>query len=220
MPLGGITALIHQKTPRDHWVGAESSEVTAYYEGPGFVVVDVTFLFTRKTPGSPADGPGAYRAGYRFWVPKASSGWFIMQGLWVENIDTTPWNLESIFYYTHPAIGGNARGDEEAGFNVPNFYIPFGAWEDTRAGYGLAAIALGESRLLTTGKINMAFTRTAVIPLAVSCSRGKIRRGGPPCCAFRLPDRQQGGTSPPVGRGPFRGSQPFAVNKYLLNNIP
>ena len=62
-----------------------------------------------------------------------------------------PWNLESIFYYTRPAIGGNARGDEEAGFTVPNFYIPFGAWEDT-CRYGLAAIALGEEPVINYWK--------------------------------------------------------------------
>ena len=185
VPLGGITALIHQKTPRDHWVGAESSEVTAYYEGPGFVVVDVTFLFTRKTPGSPADGPGAYRAGYRFWVPKASSGWFIMQGLWVENIDTTPWNLESIFYYTHPAIGGNARGDEEAGFNVPNFYIPFGAWEDTRAGYGLAAIALGEEPVINYWKDKYGFHSDCRYTVGRLLQPGeRYEEAGPPAVHF------------------------------------
>jgi hypothetical protein len=162
--------------------------VTAYYEGPGFVAVDVTFLFTRKTPGSPADGPGAYRAGYRFWVPKASSGWFIMQGLWVENIDTTPWNLESIFYYTRPAIGGNARGDEEGGFNVPSFYIPFGAWEDTRAGYGLAVIALGEEPAIYYWKDKYGFHSDCRYTVGRLLQPGeRYEEAGPPAVHFGYP---------------------------------
>lgn len=184
VPLGGITALIHQKHPQDHWVSAGHSKVTAYYEGSDFVTVDVTFLFEKKA-NSPAEGPGAYRAGYRFWAPKNASGWFIVQGLWVENIDTTPWNLQNIFYYTRPAIGGRAKGDEEGAFNVPNFYIPFGSWEDTQAGYGLAVIALGEEPAINYWKDKDGFHSDCRHVVGIELQPGeRYEKAGPPAVHF------------------------------------
>jgi agarase len=154
--LGVYHPLIHQQAPSDLWTRPDETAVTAVREDAEFTVVDMTFA--RKGGGAaitqfdPAtgqrapqqDAPPAFRTAYRFWIPKQSCGWFGAQSLWVESADARPWRLASIFHYTRPAIGGSAEGDEPAKVNVPDFYLPVGAWEDRAAGLGQAVFGLGE----------------------------------------------------------------------------
>lgn len=154
--LGTYHPIIHQQAPGNLWTSPDGSAVTAVREDAQFVVVDMTF--TRKAGGDAIttfdpemgrqvpqeDEPPAYAAGWRFWMPKESSGWFGAQSLWVENTDTRPWKVAGLFHYTRPAIGGSAEGDEESDLNVPNFYLPVAAWEDPEAGLGQAVFGLGE----------------------------------------------------------------------------
>lgn len=154
--LGAYHGLIHQRAPGDLWTSPDESAVTAVREDDQFVVVDMTFTrsgggeaittFDREAGRRVAqeDEPPAYAAGWRFWIPKESCGWFGAQSLWVENTDSRAWKLAGLFHYTQPALGGSPDGDDEAGVNVPNFYIPLGAWEDREAGLGQAVFALGE----------------------------------------------------------------------------
>ncbi|KPK58137.1 MAG: hypothetical protein AMK73_09455 [Planctomycetes bacterium SM23_32] len=137
--LGAFYPLLYQQVPANHWVGPDAGGVTAVREDEAFVVVDMTF--TRAASG----GAAAYAAGWRFWVPRQSSGWFGAQPLWVENSDVRPWTLAGLFHYTRPAIGGSAEGDDSSGVNVPNFYIPVTAWEDPDAGLGQGAFGYGGS---------------------------------------------------------------------------
>jgi len=41
----------------------------------------------------------AIGAGWRYWIPKDTSGWIASQCLWVENADTIPWRLGEVFHY-------------------------------------------------------------------------------------------------------------------------
>lgn len=134
-PLGKYVAVIHQKYPDDDWTRPDGARVTALREGQGFTVVDVTFVHEN----GPAPG---YAAGYRLWIPKESSGWFAAQALWVENTSSESWTLADIFHYAIPAIGGDEEGDGPGSLDVPNFYIPFGSWEDPEAGLGQGVFSL------------------------------------------------------------------------------
>jgi len=155
-PLGRYEPLIHQRTPTDLWSRPDTATLDAVREDGEFIVLDMTF--GRKRGGQAItqfdakagarvpqrDEPPAYRAGWRIWVPRQSRGWFAAQSLWVENADERPWQLAGIFHYTDPTIGGSAEGDSEEGFNVPNFYVPLGAWRDPGVGLGQAVTALGD----------------------------------------------------------------------------
>ncbi len=154
VPLGAYQPLIQQQAPGNLWTRPDATAVTAVREDADFVVVDVTV--SRRAGGQAittfdpqagrrapqTDEPPAYRAGWRFWVPRESCGWFAAQSLWVENADARPWKLAGLFHYTAPAIGGDPAGDEEATVNVPNFYVPVGGWEDAQVGLGQAVTAL------------------------------------------------------------------------------
>jgi hypothetical protein len=151
--LGTFGPLIHQQVPGNLWVSPESGTVTAVREDSDFMVVDMRFThggagqaITAFDPDTgrrvaQADVPAAFAADWRFWIPKESSGWFAAQSLRLENTDTRPWELASLFHYTRPALGGSEEGDEEGSISVPNFYIRLGAWEDAAAGLGMAVFS-------------------------------------------------------------------------------
>ena len=138
--LGSFVPLLHQKAPGDAWRGPDAAAIDGIRTGEGLTVVDVTF---RHTPdAAEAAGSPAYAAGWRFWFPSQSSGWFAAQSLWVENTDSRPWTLAGLYHYTRPTIGGSPDGDAAAGLAVPDFYLPVGAWEDAAAALGQGAVAL------------------------------------------------------------------------------
>jgi hypothetical protein len=183
--LGTYEALIHEKVPGDLWVRPEEHEVSAVYEDDEFMVVDVTFThsgegeaitqFDRETGRrvEQLNRPAAYRTAYRFWIPKAGSGWFGVHDLWVENTDRAPWTLAAAFHYTRPAIGGSRDGDDGARMNVPNFFIRLGAWEDEAAGYGQAVIALGEQPTIGYWKAEDGFHSDCRRPIGVELQPGQ-----------------------------------------------
>jgi hypothetical protein len=152
-PLGTFGPMIHQRVPRDLWVSPEDGAVTAVREDADFLVVDMTFshggggqamtVFDAQAGARvpQADAPGAFKADWRFWIPRNGSGWFGAQSLRVENADARPWELASLFHFVRPALGGSEEGDEEGSLNVPNFYLRLGAWEDAQAGLGVAVFS-------------------------------------------------------------------------------
>ena len=133
--LGRYAAVIHQEYPEDDWTHPDKARVTAVRDGEDFTAVDLTF--THESGQAPA-----YSAGYRLWAPKNGAGWLAAQALWVENTDSQAWTLAEIFHYTVPALGGDSTGDGPGSLDVPNFYIPFGSWEDGEAGIGQAVFSL------------------------------------------------------------------------------
>lgn len=142
--LGRFVPLLHQRGERDEWNRAESARLTAVREDESMTVVDATA--ERRHEGS------GWQAGWRFWIPRRSGGWFGAQNLWVRNTGNRSWTLAGIFHYTIPAIGGDPAGDEEAPLNVPNFYLPLGGWQDAEAGVGQGVTALGAGLRITYWK--------------------------------------------------------------------
>jgi hypothetical protein len=136
VPLGSYAPTVHQHDGQDHWTRPTDTRVTAVRADGHFTVVDMEF-----THEAGAAAPPAYQAGWRFWVPRRSSGWFAAQSLWVRNSGARPWRLAGLFHYILPAVGGSSEDDVAAFAGVPNFYLDLAAWEDTRAGLGLGILA-------------------------------------------------------------------------------
>ena len=133
--LGRYVGIIHQKYGEEDWTRPDAAQVNAVREGENLTAIDL--VFTHESGQAPG-----YSAGYRLWMPKDGAGWFAAQGLWVENTDSNPWRLAEMFHYTIPALGGDSKGDGPGSLDVPNFYIPFGSWEDPDAGVGQGVFSL------------------------------------------------------------------------------
>ena len=148
--LGRFYPLLHQKAPADVWRGPDAASIDSIRQDDDFTVIEMTF---RHTPAAAeAAGTPAYAAGWRFWFPINSSGWFGAQSLWVENTDSRPWTLAGLYEYTRPSIGGSPDGDVPATPNVPDFYLPLAAWEDPAAGLGQGVVTLDDALKVTYWK--------------------------------------------------------------------
>lgn len=155
--LGDFFPMMHQGTRPAGWIATEgAARVTAVRRDEHMRAVDMELAYDGRTPavrtGRPGPEPGAapepprrYLTGWRFWVPVIppirpnQTPWFAAQCLWVENTDTVPWRLESVYYNLRPAIGGDQSGDEPLELGAPEYFRRGGAWIDRTVGAGIAA---------------------------------------------------------------------------------
>lgn len=108
------------------WVGSDSAVLVTTESDEGGLIFDVDFS---------RQGNGAYCARYRFYVYPGMP-WFGVKCLWVENIGTTTWYLDSTVQYIMPEIGGISTDDIVAQLGVPHYYRNEGVtWYDNAAGY-------------------------------------------------------------------------------------
>jgi hypothetical protein len=120
--------------------------VTSVREEADLTVVDVELTRSNRTDAERRDS--GYTSGWRFWVPRRSSGWFGSQCLWIENTDTTAWELVNVTHAAAPRIGGDPEGDTVSPAAVPGLFLPLAAWVDEKVGLGIGVTMLGEGLAL------------------------------------------------------------------------
>ena len=137
-PVGRLMPLLWQQAEASHWDEHHRVSVAASCQGPLRATVDFLVTNTGELP---------YRAGYRLhFYPDRT--WFASRCLWVENTSPGPWTLSRCYHYCRSAIGGEDRDDLPVP-NVPSYYLPFAAWQDSGLGLALGALSprLGELEL-------------------------------------------------------------------------
>jgi len=140
--LGNFVALMCQGQVGNLWVAADRFEGVRATAGMARVILEVTASYSgREAPVDEAGNPAhAFRATYRFTLYPGQA-WFSSRLLSIENVDSAPLWACSYYHYIRSRMGGDASDDLPGGAEVPNFYLPHGAWKDEKAGllYGATA---------------------------------------------------------------------------------
>ncbi|MGD0092177.1 MAG: beta-galactosidase [Planctomycetota bacterium] len=146
LELGRFTPLVHQATGQNLWVGPDRIEKVEAFQGLVRLVLDITFARgtggggETKTQVDTAGKPAAaqsrdkqFRTKYRFII-ELGREWFSSQLIWIENTDSTPWELAEYYHYLPSNIAGSDKDDEARGdywFN-PGTKMCFGIMPGSR----------------------------------------------------------------------------------------
>ncbi len=118
LEMGRFTPLIYQKVEQQRWVAPDTLESVQVSNGPVRLVMDIT---------TASHGQYAFRSKFRL-VVEPGRPWLTSQLRWLENADTTPWELAGYYHYLPSNIGGHAQDDqprEDHWFN-PATHAAFG----------------------------------------------------------------------------------------------
>lgn len=123
---------------QNQYVSADRVSDVQVREQGARVVLDVTFEKAAPQP---------FRGAFRITL-EGGRPYFRAQCLWVENTGAQPWQWHGYYHYAMSRLGGDAGDDVLGGPNVPNYWLPVGAWRDPklRLNYGVLAAA-SEDRL-------------------------------------------------------------------------
>lgn len=118
---------------QNQYVGADRMTGVGVHEQGPRSVIDITFE---------KDAPQPFRGAYRLTLERGRS-YFLARCLWVENPGPNPWHWHGYYHYTPSRLGGDAGDDVLGGPNVPNYWLPVGAWRDPglRLDYGVLTVA-------------------------------------------------------------------------------
>ena len=127
--LGNFSAVIQRQTGGNEWIHSDRLESLKVTEDDSKVIVDMVLA-----------GEKCFRTAYRLTIYPRQD-FFLSQLLWLENIDAKPWKWVCYYHYANGFIGGSPEGTVLGGVNVPNYYLPVGAWKNDRIGkqYGVIA---------------------------------------------------------------------------------
>lgn len=148
LPLGRLSAVMHQQLAQHLWTGTDKTDTIQCYSGPVRFTADVVVACTTggadtKTVAGQDGGyaaqqtrPHRYRACYRLSAYPGAA-WFTSRLLWVENSDSEPWMLAGYFHYAVSNIAGDQANDMPAKI-LPSETV---AWTNATHGgaYGFAA---------------------------------------------------------------------------------
>ncbi|HEY3320999.1 MAG TPA: beta-galactosidase [Planctomycetota bacterium] len=102
--LGHFRPLVHQVTDKQAWSAPDRVEKVDVVGAYAPLILEITFARTNDKK---------YRGKYRFTF--VGDNWFTSQLLWIENTDTTPWELAEYYHYLPSNIGGSNKDDEARG---------------------------------------------------------------------------------------------------------
>ncbi len=145
--LGRLQGLIHQRLGQNLWVAAEKTESVRCHSGPARFTADLTVAMmqsgetktTAEKDGTYAPQtvrPHRFRACYRIALYPGQPC-FSSRLLWIENSDTQPWRLASVFHYALSNIGGD-QADDTSLKQLPAGVV---AWTNTKLGGVLGCIS-------------------------------------------------------------------------------
>lgn len=149
LPIGRLTALVHQTNGQPLWVEPRAVERVRAWIGPvrtvrlvecvggGGEAPVITEVDREGSYAPRRSEPGRFRLTARLDLyPKEP--WLGVQILEIANVDTRPWNLESYFIYPLSRIGGSASNDAPGGtgdaprWHDPQADVSYGVVMDTR----------------------------------------------------------------------------------------
>lgn len=137
--------LVQDVGGQNTWVSADRVTGVQTRTDGTRTVLDMTF---EKAAGAGNPEARPFRGAYRVTL-EVGQPYFQAQCLWMENTGSTAWRWHGYLHYTPSRLGGDAADDVVGGPDVPNYWLPFGAWRDPKLGLDYGALPVRPDERLT-----------------------------------------------------------------------